>query len=277
MRSGSFLALTAAAIAWAADARATAIDTGPLAAEATPPPMGASAEGAREGREEAREVAAPAAAAGAPGADPAVQPLVLVLGAASGPAPRLDLDLEFRSVPGFEAWHDPLDRPPPAWLEAKGLGVLTGAAVVAMGVIALLPEDISKWKQEDDPWSSMQANFEQAWTQPPVWDRDGWAVNYVGHPMVGMYTYLIPRNMGAGRARSFLFSTVASFGWEYVFEAWAEQPSIQDLLITSTVGSLLGEAVFQLTRALLRGGLRGWEKVVLTVVNPVYVIEHGYR
>jgi hypothetical protein len=92
-----------------------------------------------------------------------------------------------------------------------------------------------------------------------------------------MYTYLTVRNMGASRGRSFLFSSVASIGWEYVFEAWAEQPSIQDLLVTSTVGSMLGEAVFQFTRYLLRGGLRTWEKVVLTVVNPVYVIEHGYR
>jgi hypothetical protein len=207
---------------------------------------------------------------------PGLRTLALAI-EAPAPAPHLDMGSTARYGPEIEWWADPPDRTPPAWLELKGFGVLTAAGVATLGVLTLLPEEVSNWKQEDDVWATVQSNLERAWTQPPVWDEDGWGVNYIGHPLAGMYTYLTVRNMGASRGRSFLFSSVASIGWEYVFEAWAEQPSIQDLLVTSTVGSMLGEAVFQFTRYLLRGGLRTWEKVVLTVVNPVYVIEHGYR
>jgi hypothetical protein len=272
MRSVVRLGLAAAAIAWTASARATAIDLRAPEEEVTSP-----ADDSAEGEGEARYVQALLADASAPDAGPGLRPLALALDAPPAPTPRLDLDLSGGYGPGIETWGDPPARTPPAWLELKGLGVLSAVAVGFMGVMTLLPEDISKWKQVEDPWPTMQSNFERAWTQPPVWDHDGWGVNYVGHPLVGMYTYLSVRNLGASGGRSFLFSTIASFGWEYAVESWAEQPSIQDLLVTSTVGSLLGEAVFQFTRYLLQGGLHGWEKVVLTIVNPVYVIEHGYR
>lgn len=214
-------------------------------------------------------------------ADPVLRPFALALALEAPPAPapppRLDLDVPVRFEEEIERWGDPANRTPPAYLELKAFGVLSIVAVGTLGVIALLPEDFSKWKASDDVWSDVQSNVERAWTRAPVWDEDEWAVNYIGHPVAGMFTYLSVRNLGAGRTRSFLFSTMASFAWEYVAESWAEQPSIQDLLTTSTLGSLLGEAMFQLTRVLLRGGLRGWEKVVLTVVNPIYVIEHGYK
>jgi len=266
------LGLAAAAIAGSASARATVVDPRPLEAE-----VGSLDDASAEVEGEARDVPVWPADASAPGAGPGLRELGLAFNAPPAPQPHLDLDLSVPYGSALERWDDPPALTPPAWLELKGLGALTAVAVVTMGVLAVLPEDISNWKAVEDPWATMQSNFERAWTQPPVWDQDGWGVNYVGHPLVGMYTYLSVRNLGANRGRSFLFSTIASVGWEYAVEAWAEQPSIQDLLVTSTVGSLLGEAVFQFTRYLLRGGLRGWEKVVLTIVNPVYVIEHGYR
>jgi hypothetical protein len=161
----------------------------------------------------------------------------------------------------------------------RSAGILTVAGAAAFGVIWLLPEDISKWDRTAGPdgFRPGLATFRQAYTRPPVWDRDGWVVNYVGHPVSGMQTYLLERNHGSSRTRSFVFSTAASIGWEYGIEAWAEQPSIQDLLITSTAGSVLGELSYRATHSMLRDGLSRREKVVLTLINPIHVLQHGYR
>jgi hypothetical protein len=161
----------------------------------------------------------------------------------------------------------------------RSAGILTVAGAATFGVIWLLPEEISKWDRSAGPdgFRPGLATFRQAYTKPPVWDRDGWVVNYVGHPVSGMQTYLLERNHGSSRTRSFVFSTAASVGWEYGIEAWAEQPSIQDLLVTSTVGSVLGELSYRATHSMLRDGLSGREKVVLTIINPIHVLQHGYR
>jgi len=161
----------------------------------------------------------------------------------------------------------------------RSVGILTVAGVATFGVIWMLPEDISKWDRSAGPdgFKPGASQFRQAYTKPPVWDSDGWVVNYVGHPISGMQTYLLERNHGSSRLRSFVFSTAASVGWEYGIEAWAEQPSIQDLLVTSTVGSVLGELSYRATHSMRRDGLSRREKVVLTLINPVHVLQNGYR
>jgi hypothetical protein len=168
----------------------------------------------------------------------------------------------------------PRVRPPNHDL-VQGATLLSGG-VLSFGVILLLPEDISKWRR-DEGFAPGWSNVRRAFTQPPVWDEDEWHVNFVGHPLVGMHTYLTERNFDASPLRAFLFSTAASVGWEYFIESWAEQPSVQDLIFTSTIGSVLGELNHQASRQLRRGGLSGWQKVVLTVINPHDVLHHGYR
>ncbi|MFZ2890098.1 DUF3943 domain-containing protein, partial [Sulfuricurvum sp.] len=50
------------------------------------------------------------------------------------------------------------------------------------------------------------------------------------------------RNDGLSIGESAAFSTLMStFFWEYGYEAFAEVPSIQDLIFTPLVGSLFGE------------------------------------
>jgi hypothetical protein len=155
-------------------------------------------------------------------------------------------------------------------------GALAGGGALTFAVLLALPAEISKWDRDAGFRGPQLANLRRAFTSPPVWDEDEWLVNLVGHPLVGMHTYLLDRNAGASPLRSFVLSTAASVGWEYLIESWAEQPSIQDLLFTSTIGSLLGEANFQLTQRLRRDGLRGWEKLAVTVLNPHDVLYRGY-
>jgi hypothetical protein len=111
-------------------------------------------------------------------------------------------------------------------------------------------------------------NVVRAVTSPPVWDDDEWFTNYIGHPLWGSETYLAVRRDGYSRWESFLFSTAASVVWEVAIEGWAEQPSIQDLLLTSTVGSLLGEVRYRMIASLAQQD-GTWAKVALVVVDPL--------
>jgi multisubunit Na+/H+ antiporter MnhG subunit len=69
---------------------------------------------------------------------------------------------------------------------------------------------------------------------------------------------------------------ILSTQWEYVFEAVAERPSIQDLIITPVVGSLLGEAIHRTTTRMRQNGTNILEKVFITLLNPAGAISSGY-
>jgi hypothetical protein len=147
------------------------------------------------------------------------------------------------------------------------------ASTATIAVLWVLPEHVTYWRRDVPPLRRL-AN---AYTKPPRWDTDPWYFNYIGHPLAGMQTYLMERNWGAGQVRSFLFSTAASVAWEYGFEAFMEQPSIQDLLVTSPSGWVLGEASYRLTQRLRRNGFTTAEKVIVVIINPTYVLQHGFR
>ena len=118
-------------------------------------------------------------------------------------------------------------------------------------------------------------HFADAWTRPPVWDTDGILSNYVLHPWMGAEAYLTVRNRGYGPFESFLFSTGVSFGWEYLFEAWVERPSGQDLLVASPVGSLQGELRFHVRRRIARWSPSAGRDALLILIDPVEAL-HRY-
>ncbi len=153
--------------------------------------------------------------------------------------------------------------------------VVGGMELAGMGILISLPKSITKW--EDDWMDDAKSNLKRAWTKPPVWDKDEWAINYIGHPLAGAAYYNMLRSQGGSRLQSFLFSTVQSTLWEYVIEGIAEQPSIQDLFITPVVGSLIGELAHWGTERMRRNGFTFGEKVLVTVINPSYVINNGFR
>jgi len=151
---------------------------------------------------------------------------------------------------------------------------VTAAEVVLLGVTASLPKS----------WTGWSAHFvrdginhlERAYTRPPVWDDDWWVHNYVGHPYGGSLYYNSVRSQGATKAESLLMATVLSTQWEYFFEAFAERPSIQDLIVTPVAGSILGELSHQLTLNLEKGGTSPGEKLIILVTNPMHVVFDGF-
>jgi len=76
---------------------------------------------------------------------------------------------------------------------------------------------------------------------------------------------------------SFIFSAIQSCLWEYVFEAVAEQPSIQDLIITPVVGAPLGELIHYGTLKMKENGFSLLEKILVTILNPAFVVNNGYK
>ena len=149
-----------------------------------------------------------------------------------------------------------------------------GVELLGMTVLILMPKEITKWSDDwaKDAWRNLKRSF----STTPVWDKDDWALNYIGHPIAGSYYYNALRSQNASRFHSFLFSTAQSFIWEYFIEGVAERPSAQDLFITPVVGSLLGESTHLLTMSMRRNGFNFFEKVFVLLLNPMFVINNGF-
>jgi F0F1-type ATP synthase membrane subunit c/vacuolar-type H+-ATPase subunit K len=156
----------------------------------------------------------------------------------------------------------------------RGFLIAEVPQLAGLGILLLLPSSISQWPE--DPLKDGLKNLKRAYTQPPVWDKDRWWVN-AGHPLAGAVYYNLVRSQDATPLQSFLFSTFQSVAWEYGMEAVAEQPSIQDLLSTSTIGALIGEAQHQATLRMAKNGFSRFEKVLVVILNPAYVVNNGFK
>jgi hypothetical protein len=183
--------------------------------------------------------------------------LCLGLGAFSRPAAATELaELRFDTRPD---WEQP---------------VTYSAEVMGLGLGGLVAFDL----HDADP---AYENFLQALRSPaPRPDDDGAVFNYVLHPLWGSETYLRARNADFTAAGSFAFSMGASVTWEYLIESWTEHPSRQDLVYTTGLGWMLGEARYQL--------LQRAEGRQVFMLDPLYATlqhvdlgttsaEHGYH
>ena len=149
-----------------------------------------------------------------------------------------------------------------------------GVELLGMTVLICLPKEVTKWSHD---WAQdALRNMKRSFTTLPVWDKDDWALNYIGHPIAGSYYYNALRSQNASRFHSFLFATAQSFIWEYFIEGMAEKPSVQDLIVTPVAGYVLGETTHQLTMNMRRNGFNFFEKVFVLLFNPMFVINNGF-
>ena len=149
-----------------------------------------------------------------------------------------------------------------------------GVELLGMGVLILLPKEVTKWPTNwaEDAWLTLKESFSNS----PVWDKDDWPLNYIGHPVAGSYYYNALRSQDASVFHSFLFATAQSFIWEYIIEGMAEPPSAQDLIVTPLAGFILGESTHQLTMSMRRNGFNFFEKIFVLIFNPMFVINNGF-
>jgi hypothetical protein len=152
--------------------------------------------------------------------------------------------------------------------------LIGGAELVGITALILTPKKITGWSPDwtQDAWNNMRHSLSML----PVWDKDDWQINYVGHPIAGSFYYNSLRSQNASIFHSFLFATAQSFIWEYIIEATAEKPSTQDLIVTPVVGSILGESVHRLTMNMRRNGFNFFEKVLVLFFNPLFVMNNGF-
>ncbi len=127
------------------------------------------------------------------------------------------------------------------------------AGVATLGVLELLPENVTAWNKKE----LRKTPFFKRWwmhvKRGAVWDRDNWVFNYMLHPYGGAAYYMSARSQGLNSWQSSLYSfAVSTFFWEYGIEAFMEYPSVQDLIITPVVGSIIGEQFYKIKRHIVR-------------------------
>lgn len=125
-------------------------------------------------------------------------------------------------------------------------GLMFGMGLATAGILWAMPESVSKWDMEGVTAETMLQKWWDNVSSGPVWDQDEWYLNYIMHPYDGGVYYQIARNSGYSQWDSFVYTTLMStFFWEYGFEAFAEVPSIQDLIVTPVGGWLYGEWAYK--------------------------------
>jgi len=156
-------------------------------------------------------------------------------------------------------------------------------AVGTIGIIGLLPEDVSQWTDEDKKYTDTQSLLQKHQdniNKGPVWDNDEWAINYIGHPVAGSYFYMWGRESGLSWQESSLLTVLMStYFWEYGWEAFAETPSTQDLIFTPLLGAILGEGSHYLYTKIRQNHGQIWHSVFLGnlgkgLLNPIGEMNH---
>ena len=156
-----------------------------------------------------------------------------------------------------------------------GTAEVVGSETLTSIGLYLSPREFSNW--EDKFWLYWGENLHRAYTSPPIWDKDLWIINYIGHPLQGSLAFNALRSQGAGFWTSSVFTLGHTLLWEYFFEAINEQPSINDLIVTPIAGIAVGEAINLMTKHFRRGGFTTGEKILVTILNPFYLLNQGFK
>jgi hypothetical protein len=151
------------------------------------------------------------------------------------------------------------------------LGILS---VGTMGLLYIMPESVSNW-EEDKSVNEMISDWSSHIKEGPRFDPDDLFLNYIAHPYVGSAYYIVARKSDFNQFDSFLYSFfMSTFFWEYGIEAFAEIPSIQDLIITPVFGALMGEYLYRKEIEIRKNDSKVWNskflgKICLVAIDPI--------
>ena len=117
----------------------------------------------------------------------------------------------------------------------------------------------------DTDWDSIDDNLHRGW----VVDRDGFAVNQIGHPYQGSMVHGFARSAGLDYWTALVYDAFGSALWEVAGET--SPPSLNDQITTTFGGSFLGEALFRMASVILEhaSGEPGcWREIGAAAVSP---------
>lgn len=175
---------------------------------------------------------------------------------------------------------------PPPYRDWRRLGydssMYVGATIIAFGVLWVMPESVTNWDKEEMKEKGILWKWKENVKAGPVMDEDNWVLNWITHPYCGGVYYMTARSSGFTVLESFGYSTIMStFFWEYGIEAFAEIPSIQDLIITPVVGSVMGEGFFYAKKSILKHDKKVLQSralgiTTLFLIDPFNTILDGF-
>ena len=116
-------------------------------------------------------------------------------------------------------------------------------------------------------WKAIKDNF----TRGIVWDNDGLATNHFGHAYHGGLYHNAARVNGLNFWQSLPYDLVGSAMWEFFAEI--EPPAINDLLVTTFGGAMIGEITFRSSNLILNDSATGGERIAREaaafIINPI--------
>ncbi len=116
-------------------------------------------------------------------------------------------------------------------------------------------------------WDTMRNNVQESFE----WDPNLFCVNFFHHPYHGGLSFNAARSNGLGFWGSTATALGGSLMWEVLLEI--NRPSINDLVLTTTGGSVFGEVTYRLSSRVQRKGARGFERALrggaAAFLNPV--------
>ena len=102
---------------------------------------------------------------------------------------------------------------------------------------------------------------------PWTLDNDPFGMNFIMHPYMGSLNYGFARSAGLNFWESFGYTFAASYVWETFGETGP--PSINDQIMTSFGGSIMGEALFRMASYVLEDGKPGfWRELGAAGLSP---------
>lgn len=157
----------------------------------------------------------------------------------------------------------------------RDTGIIIGGQLAAVGITYVMPESFSSWTPEQKKAGAKKYKNNVA---HPVMDKDEFYINYLLHPYWGATYYTRARERGLDTVSSFGYSVMMSALYEFGVEAIAERPSIQDLIATPVLGSLLG-ALIEPWRDSIKSKqeLLWYDHAALILTDPLGVVSLGFE
>jgi hypothetical protein len=192
------------------------------------------------------------------------------LRSASAEPPRPPAPLVLEPEPPIERARDRVVRRPARWslLLGESAGLLLVPTIYYWSTTSVQKED---WELDWD-WPSWELKLTSL--DAVSFDTGDWQSNAMRHPYIGALTYQVGRANGYGPIGSTVVDVISSVAWEYVVE-YKERVSLNDLVVNTMSGFLLGEPLFQLGRIGDQPGANWGRRAIATMVSPFHRLHAG--